>query len=264
MKYYLLGVFASARDAVRDEPAVRRDRHDQAHRDRRRDHRRRPARRRRGDRRSCSSSSASRSRSVGRAVPHLGARHLRGRADAGHRVPVAWRRRRPASSPWCSMVFLALPAADGRVPAVHLGARRADDDASATCSRCARPTSCACSPTRSVSQGGFILMPLAVAGDRRRRRARRCKAVVVYLLDLRGHEPRCLRRRHRRQPQDPQRRDLVASAACSATRPGSAVLMTIFLASLAGIPPLGGWFAKFGAFKARARRRRPAAPTPSP
>eukprot|EP01041_Mallomonas_annulata_P033993 gene33993-56692_t len=26
--------------------------------------------------------------------------------------------------------------------------------------------------------------------------------------------------------------------------------MTVFLASLAGIPPLGGWFAKFGAFKA--------------
>ena len=26
--------------------------------------------------------------------------------------------------------------------------------------------------------------------------------------------------------------------------------MTIFLASLAGIPPLGGWFAKFNAFRA--------------
>ena len=32
--------------------------------------------------------------------------------------------------------------------------------------------------------------------------------------------------------------------------PGLAVLMTIFLASLAGIPPLGGWYAKFGAFNA--------------
>ena len=28
------------------------------------------------------------------------------------------------------------------------------------------------------------------------------------------------------------------------------VLMTAFMASLAGIPPLGGWYAKFGAFKA--------------
>jgi NADH-quinone oxidoreductase subunit N len=32
--------------------------------------------------------------------------------------------------------------------------------------------------------------------------------------------------------------------------PGLAVLMTIFMASLAGIPPLGGWIAKFGAFTA--------------
>jgi NADH-quinone oxidoreductase subunit N len=32
--------------------------------------------------------------------------------------------------------------------------------------------------------------------------------------------------------------------------PGLAALMTIFLASLAGIPPLGGWYAKFGAFRA--------------
>jgi NADH-quinone oxidoreductase subunit N len=32
--------------------------------------------------------------------------------------------------------------------------------------------------------------------------------------------------------------------------PGLAVLTTIFFASLAGIPPLGGWFAKFNAFKA--------------
>ncbi len=30
--------------------------------------------------------------------------------------------------------------------------------------------------------------------------------------------------------------------------PGLAALMTFFLASLAGIPPFGGWFAKFGIF----------------
>jgi NADH-quinone oxidoreductase subunit N len=32
------------------------------------------------------------------------------------------------------------------------------------------------------------------------------------------------------------------------TSPGLAVLMTIFLASLAGVPPLAGWFAKFAMF----------------
>jgi NADH-quinone oxidoreductase subunit N len=31
--------------------------------------------------------------------------------------------------------------------------------------------------------------------------------------------------------------------------PGLAVLMTVFMASLAGIPPLGGWIAKFNVFK---------------
>ena len=31
--------------------------------------------------------------------------------------------------------------------------------------------------------------------------------------------------------------------------PGMAVAMTLFLASLIGIPPLGGWYAKFGVFK---------------
>ena len=32
--------------------------------------------------------------------------------------------------------------------------------------------------------------------------------------------------------------------------PGLAAMMTLFLASFAGIPPFGGWYAKFGAFKA--------------
>ena len=31
--------------------------------------------------------------------------------------------------------------------------------------------------------------------------------------------------------------------------PGLAVAMTVFLASLIGIPPLGGWYAKFGVMK---------------
>jgi NADH-quinone oxidoreductase subunit N len=35
-----------------------------------------------------------------------------------------------------------------------------------------------------------------------------------------------------------------------ATSPGLALTMTIFLASLAGIPPLAGWYAKFVMFRA--------------
>ena len=61
----------------------------------------------------------------------------------------------------------------------------------------------------SVSQGGFILMPLAVRRRRRRDRlgaqvGRRSTCSIYAFI-----EPRCVRRRHRRQPQDPERRDLV-------------------------------------------------------
>ena len=34
----------------------------------------------------------------------------------------------------------------------------------------------------SIAQGGFILVPLAVAGDRRRARVRRSRPCVIYLL----------------------------------------------------------------------------------
>ena len=45
------------------------------------------------------------------------------------------------------------------------------------------------------------------------------------------------------------------AGACSSTHPALTVAMTIFLFSLAGIPPLGGWFAKFGVFRSRSSRR---------
>jgi NADH-quinone oxidoreductase subunit N len=41
--------------------------------------------------------------------------------------------------------------------------------------------------------------------------------------------------------------------------PGLAVVMTFFLFSLAGIPPLGGWFAKFYVFLAVLRAGTPSA-----
>ena len=36
--------------------------------------------------------------------------------------------------------------------------------------------------------------------------------------------------------------------------PGLAVAMSVFVFALAGIPPLGGWFAKFQVFRAICRR----------
>ena len=107
----------------------------------------------------------------------------------------------------------------------------------------------------SVSQGGFILMPLAFAGNPASTRESALNAVVVYLLVYAFMNLGAFAVVIAVVAQDPQRRDLARSAGCSATPPGWRVLMTIFLASLAGIPPLAGWFAKFNVVQGGARRR---------
>ncbi len=100
----------------------------------------------------------------------------------------------------------------------------------------------------SISQGGFILMPLTVAGvDGAGESA--LKAVVVYLVvyaatNLGAFAVIIAVARKTRSGEISSYGGLFSYA------PALGVLMTIFLASLAGIPPLGGWFAKFGAFKA--------------
>jgi NADH-quinone oxidoreductase subunit N len=99
----------------------------------------------------------------------------------------------------------------------------------------------------SVAQGGFILMPLAVAGiDGVSNSALR--AVVTYLLvyaatNLGVFAVIMVVSRKTRSGEISSFGGLFSYA------PGVAALMTIFLASLAGIPPLGGWFGKFAAFQ---------------
>ena len=100
----------------------------------------------------------------------------------------------------------------------------------------------------SVSQGGFILMPLAFANNADARETA-LKAVVVYLLvyaftNLGAFAVVIAVARKTRSGQITSYGGLIQYA------PGLAVLMTLFLASLTGIPPLGGWIAKFNTFKA--------------
>ena len=100
----------------------------------------------------------------------------------------------------------------------------------------------------SVSQGGFILMPLAFAGEVEAAGSA-LNAVVVYLLvygfmNLGAFAVVIAVSRKTRSGEISSFGGLFGYA------PGLAVLTTIFFASLAGIPPLGGWFAKFNAFKA--------------
>jgi len=100
----------------------------------------------------------------------------------------------------------------------------------------------------SVSQGGFILMPLAFAGEAEASGSA-LNAVVVYLLvygfmNLGAFAIVIAVSRKTRSG------EISSFAGLFGYAPGLAVLTTIFFASLAGIPPLGGWFAKFNAFKA--------------
>jgi NADH-quinone oxidoreductase subunit N len=97
-----------------------------------------------------------------------------------------------------------------------------------------------------VAQAGFMLAPLAVVGTNPQGALH---AVVTYLIIYAGMNLGAF---------------AVVLAVARKTRsaeistwgglfeyaPGLTVLMTIFLFSLAGIPPLGGWLAKFVVFRA--------------
>ena len=97
-----------------------------------------------------------------------------------------------------------------------------------------------------VAQAGFMLAPLAVVGTNPQGALH---AVVTYLLIYAGMNLGAF---------------AVVLAVARKTRsaeistwgglfeyaPGLTVLMTVFLFSLAGIPPLGGWLAKFVVFRA--------------
>jgi NADH-quinone oxidoreductase subunit N len=100
----------------------------------------------------------------------------------------------------------------------------------------------------SISQGGFIMMPLVVAGSTRSAEAS-LRAIVVYLIiyaatNLGAFAVVIAVSRKTRSGEISSFGGLFSYA------PGLTVLMTVFLASLAGIPPFGGWYAKFGVFNA--------------
>jgi NADH-quinone oxidoreductase subunit N len=99
----------------------------------------------------------------------------------------------------------------------------------------------------SISQGGFVLMPLAVAGMSEVS-ASALRSVVVYMLvyaatNLGMFAVIIAVSRKTRSGEISSWGGLFSYA------PGLATLATIFLASLAGIPPLGGWIGKFTAFQ---------------
>ncbi len=98
----------------------------------------------------------------------------------------------------------------------------------------------------SVAQAGFMLAPLAVVGDAGEEAL---TAVVVYLLvyaamNLGAFAVVIAVARRTGSGEIDSFRGLFQYS------PGLAVVMSVFLFALAGIPPLGGWVAKFVVFRA--------------
>jgi NADH-quinone oxidoreductase subunit N len=104
----------------------------------------------------------------------------------------------------------------------------------------------------SIAQGGFMLVPFAAAGIAAAHgdlsvADNAFGAVIVYLLvygamNLGAFAVVIAVARRTRSA------EISTYDGLFQTSPGLAVMMTIFLASLAGVPPLAGWFAKFVMF----------------
>jgi NADH-quinone oxidoreductase subunit N len=99
----------------------------------------------------------------------------------------------------------------------------------------------------SVAQAGFMLVPLAVAGDIPAARggvATAVQAVVTYMLiytamNLGAFATVMAIFRKTRSA------ELSTFGGLFEYAPGLTVLLSVFVFALAGIPPLGGWYAKF-------------------
>jgi NADH-quinone oxidoreductase subunit N len=101
----------------------------------------------------------------------------------------------------------------------------------------------------SIAQGGFMLVPFAVASQGLGARDSAFQATVVYLLvyavmNLGAFAVVIAVARKTRSG------EIASYAGLFNYAPALAVTMAAFLFSLAGVPPLGGWYAKLVVFKA--------------
>jgi NADH-quinone oxidoreductase subunit N len=99
-----------------------------------------------------------------------------------------------------------------------------------------------------IAQAGYIIAPLAIAGTSIEAGELALRSIVIYLviyaaMNLGAFAVIIAVARKTRSAEISTYGGLFQYA------PGLTVAMTIFLFSLAGIPPLGGWFAKFVIFQ---------------
>jgi len=100
----------------------------------------------------------------------------------------------------------------------------------------------------SIAQGGFILVPFAaagIAGGDIAAASDAFSAVVVYLLIYGAMNLGAFA-----VVIAIGKSEISDYAGLFRTSPGLSVVMAVFMASLAGIPPLAGWYAKFAMFRA--------------
>jgi len=107
-----------------------------------------------------------------------------------------------------------------------------------------------------IAQTGFMIAPLAVAGHGGGSADQALSAVVTYLaiyaaMNLGAFAVIIVLARKTGSA------ETSSFAGAFHYAPGLTVAMTIFLFSLAGIPPLGGWFAKFEVFRVLATAGEP-------
>jgi NADH-quinone oxidoreductase subunit N len=100
-----------------------------------------------------------------------------------------------------------------------------------------------------IAQAGYMLAPLVIAGRSPEAASESLQAIVTYLaiyaaMNLGAFAVILAVARKTRSAELDSYRGLFQYA------PGLTVAMTVFLFSLAGIPPLGGWFAKLQIFNA--------------
>ena len=98
----------------------------------------------------------------------------------------------------------------------------------------------------SVAQAGFMLVPLAVAGEAPESAL---SAIVTYMviytvMNLGAFAVVMAVARKTKSA------ELTSFGGLFEYAPGLTVLLTVFFFALAGIPPLGGWYAKFAMFRA--------------
>ena len=101
----------------------------------------------------------------------------------------------------------------------------------------------------SIGHMGYALIGLAAGTEAG------VAAMLIYMVDLRVHDARHLRLHHRHAPPRPAVETIADLAGLARSDPALALALAVFMFSMAGIPPLSGFFGKLYVFSAAVQSR---------